>query len=576
MLLQAAGAGLTLNAIAAASVNQHSKNLVWHDKVDVIVCGSGAAGCTAALFAAKNGANVILLEKSAAWGGTTAKSGFHIWIPNHHELRSQGIVDDRESCLQYMAQYSYPHLFNPESPSMGLDQRTFELLAAFFDHAADTVEKIMDWDVCQFKTAKIGYQQQTGPDYHETSEWNKLPKGRGLMADGPNGNYWVGSNVMVAFREALLKLNVDIRMRHRASELILNDNNEVIGLVAENKQGEYINIRCNKGVVFGTGCYSHNTDLLNQSQMMPVIGSCAVPTNEGDFIPIAAKAGAQMGNMSGAWRAQAVLEHTIAYKSVMSAAFWPVGDSSLLVNKKGIRCVNEKRNYNDRAKALYEYDANLCEFPNLITFMIYDQRCADILSAYHPIPPDSAKESFVVQGDTLETLANNIEERMQSLTAHTGGVALDTEFSTNLIATIKRFNRMAKKGVDEDFGRGSFEYDQAWYEMFRTQAHPDWPEPHYSSNTTMHPLQKNGPYYAIILVPSTLGTNGGPVVNPQAQVLDYNDKPIQGLYAAGNCMAHPAANAYWAAGATIGTAMTFGRIAGESAAKRLIDTKERS
>jgi predicted oxidoreductase len=59
-------------------------------------------------------------------------------------------------------------------------------------------------------------------------------------------------------------------------------------------------------------------------------------------------------------------------------------------------------------------------------------------------------------------------------------------------------------------------------------------------------------------------------VNKNGQVLNYTNEPIAGLYAAGNCMAHPAGNAYWAAGATIGTAMTFGKIAGEAVCRESI------
>src|ERR1043166_7108462 len=86
----------------------------------------------------------------------------------------------------------------------------------------------------------------------------------------------------------------------------------------------------------------------------------------------------------------------------------------------------------------------------------------------------------------------------------------------------------------------------------------------------MRPIADTGPYYAVLIGAGTLDTKGGPKINARAEVVDLEEKPIPGLYGAGNCVASPAGQAYWAAGGTIGTGITFGAIAGRSAAAAAI------
>jgi predicted oxidoreductase len=81
----------------------------------------------------------------------------------------------------------------------------------------------------------------------------------------------------------------------------------------------------------------------------------------------------------------------------------------------------------------------------------------------------------------------------------------------------------------------------------------------------MYPLSESGPFYATLLTGGNLDTKGGPVTNPEGQVLDHMGQAISGLYGVGNCVASASARAYWAGGATLGPILAFSYLAARSA-----------
>ncbi|MGV0837575.1 FAD-dependent oxidoreductase [Mycolicibacterium thermoresistibile] len=114
----------------------------WDRLVDVVVVGTGVAGAAAAAAASRAGASVMMCEKADAPGGTTARSGGGMWIPNNFHLRAQGIVDDRDRMLRYMARSAHPTKYRPQDPAFGLTDREFELIECFFDHASEVVDEL--------------------------------------------------------------------------------------------------------------------------------------------------------------------------------------------------------------------------------------------------------------------------------------------------------------------------------------------------------------------------------------------------------------------------------------------------
>src|SRR5512136_484943 len=75
---------------------------MWDETTDILVVGSGGGGMTAALMARDRGADVLVMEKSGLYGGSTAMSGGSIWIPNNHLMKRAGLPDSPEEALTYL------------------------------------------------------------------------------------------------------------------------------------------------------------------------------------------------------------------------------------------------------------------------------------------------------------------------------------------------------------------------------------------------------------------------------------------------------------------------------------------
>ncbi len=175
-----------------------------------------------------------------------------------------------------------------------------------------------------------------------------------------------------------------------------------------------------------------------------------------------------------------------------------------------------------------------------------------------PIPAPGETRDYIISTPSWPALVAAIRERLAKLAPHTGGVTLAPAFEQNLEATLARFDIMAKLGKDLDFARGDAPIDRFWSQAPRASA----------VTGTMFPFSPSGPYHCIILGPAALDTKGGPVIDDKARVLSRSGEPIPGVYAAGNCVASPAGQAYWGGGGTIGVGMTYGFIAGNEVVRR--------
>lgn len=533
-------------------------------EADVLVVGTGAAGCVAALFAAEAGARVVVLEKAPVFGGTTVKSGGVYFIPGNRFEREKGLKEPREATIASMARNSYPHLFDAAAPRFGLPENEFSLIEALYDHGAPAVEKLEAMGALVSMPADVLVGPL--PDYVDATREDTVVVDRRLWARKPDGSFGLGDEMARQFRAGLEARGIPVLLGHRARHLATNARGEVVGLEVETLDGSRLRFGARRGVVFGSGGFTHNRDLLLHYQPGPVVGGCAVPTNEGDFVGMALAVGARLGHMASAWRAQVVLEQALQFSSTPDDVFMPPGDSMLVVNRLGRRVVNEKTNYNERTRAHFAWDPYRKEWVNAVLFMIYDQRTAELFAGRFPLPPAGTTAPYVVTGATLPALAEALDARLAALAPQTGGVRLEPGFADTLADTVRRFDGFARRGVDEDFHRGAQLYDREWHSKIWSFPNPGTRWPPAAPNPTMMPLSRRGPYHAILLGCGTLDTNGGPVVNARAQVLSADGPPIPGLYGAGNCVASPTGPCYYAGGGTLGAAVVFGYLAGTHAA----------
>ncbi|WP_278257578.1 FAD-binding protein [Nocardioides convexus] len=150
------------------------------------------------------------------------------------------------------------------------------------------------------------------------------------------------------------------------------------------------------------------------------------------------------------------------------------------------------------------------------------------------------------EGDAAAHLAAGTWVRADTIEGLAEACGLDP---ATLAATVERFNGFAASGVDEDFGRGTDEYDT----FFASAGSP---------NKALVPVD-TPPYVAARFVLSDLGTKGGLVTDAAARVLDESGTPIPGLYAASNSTASVFGSSYPGPGAPLGAAMTFASLAVE-------------
>jgi hypothetical protein len=552
----------------------------WTDEADVVVVGSGAAGWSAAIAAARAGADVLVLEKLGQLGGTTAKAGGEcggtpppgelpqragtwFWICDHPWLGELGHDDPRDDALRYLARLARPVRYDESSPTLGLPGDEFALLETFYDHGRRVVAELDALEAPRLRPLAGTW------DYWADLPENHTPRGRALYVPLPDGREATGAEIVVAMSAAAERLGVRVRTGSPVHGLVVDpDTGEVIGVQAGASAATASLVRARGGVVFATGGFTRDPQLRGAHLPAPITGGLAARGSTGDLVHLASALGARLANMNEAWLTPMVLDHGT---EPASGAFRLPGDSMVLLDRFGRRAVNEKVTYNEMTRAFLRWDESLGEYPNRVLVMLFDRSVSDRCRAMpgdapidegggNPLAREGGNDHHELVADTLDELVERIDERLARHHDRFPGLRLATDWAQQAHESVLRFDRAARAGVDPDFGRGTS----------RTQrARSGAPRSDEFANPTMHPFDHDGPWYAVLLVAGTLDTKGGPMIDPHARIVRPDGSPIVGLYGAGNCIASPAGQAYWGGGTTLGLAVTFGWLAGEHAASRV-------
>ena len=500
-------------------------------EADIVVVGGGDSGVPTALAAAEAGASVVVVEEQEEESYTFFGNDIGHLNSKWAESRGGYPVDEVE--------------FIQDWSRRSVNRCNYELLQQMARKSGETVDWIVEHlpqsivdnagIYCVPKPSKYpgeasGYKAWSGTTIHfEAEEGTSLP------------------DVMRTLKAAAEAKGATWYFSTKA-EVLTKEGNTVTGVIGSLPDGSYKRFVAKKGVVLSTGDFSGNPAMVFALNEELRAYAHARGQNCAEIVGIGRKGA---GQKMGCWAGGRIEPGPYASMGRAMGAAGFGGIAILQLNRDGKRFMNE---------AMLSVWGNLNQVmrqPKGQTYSVADagwfdfvQKCApehvypgtggfhdggflDSLKEEMDKVPGTGTEGYRVRGsvtyagDTLDELADNM--------------GLSGDLRTNFFASITRYNELAKKGVDEDFGKDSY---------------------------LMEALE-NPPYYASLLDNTTLRLGlveiGGLVTDGNQQVLDFDDYPIPGLCATGNCCGGRFALQYATpiAGISIGWATTMGKILGE-------------
>jgi 3-oxosteroid 1-dehydrogenase len=553
----------------------------WDESVDVLVVGSGNGGMTAALCCYEMGSeDVLLIEKSDLYGGTSSISGGGVWVPCNRYALAAGADDSPENAKTYLMNCIPPdrvpeHMIDTyieQAPKMVdfLHDRTrvrYVTLEHYPDYYSDHEGSMPGHRSMEPETINAselrGEHKQLRRTHHMMHLFGLIGftqvEAALLMAQMPGwfalafklvagyvldipwrlfGDKYArrlatGCAGVARLRLSMLDRNIPLWLNSPMQSLI-TEQGRVVGAVVE-RDGKVVRVQARKAVILAAGGFEHNQEMREKYLPKPTDHrwSGGAPENVGDAINEGLRLGAKMHMLDSAWWCNtiSVPGESLPRLSIMEKSY----PGTIVVNPAGERFSNESQNY--MAYQIETFEKHSDEYPCVPSWQIFDAnfRASYMVgplynSKFRPdwaLPSRFEKEGFFATAGTIRDLADKI--------------AVDAD---GLEQTIEKFNGYAATGKDLDLQRGDTVYDRYYG------------DPRVEPNPCLAPIMQ-APFYAMKVDPGDFGTQGGMVVTVNAEVVHESGDTIPGLYAIGNCSA-PVLPNYPGPGSTLGPAMTFG------------------
>ncbi|HCX63850.1 MAG TPA: flavocytochrome c, partial [Eubacteriaceae bacterium] len=504
---------------------------------DVVIVGGGGAGLAAAASASENGASVILIEKSIALGGNTLRSGggYNTYDPERQEL-----IDMNDSLMSELEGY-----LEEDPADYGDFAPTFEKLQTQIQEYIDSGDTSL-FDSAELhaihtyigakRTDLDGEEITPDIDLVTTYTQNSLPTLEWLESLGTElqdevstilGALWprshmgtkhLGTAYLDPLEETSMANGAEIMLETKGEELIVSDEGRVVGVKATKSDGTQVTLNAEKAVIMTTGGFGANPEMRqeynNYWPAMPLsMKTTNTPDATGDGIVMGKEIGADLTGMEFIQ----LMPSSHPETGSLAGGVWGSAEDQVFVNIEGDRFVNEYSERDTLAKAILEQEDQLM-------YIICDENTAGITPDGKNLWGDNVEdliaEESIYKADTLEELALQL------------GMEEDA-----LVEEIEKYNSYIDEGNDPEFGKSNF-----------------------------GAKIETGPFYATPRSPSVHHTMGGLAIDTSARVLDENGETIPGFYAAGE-VTGGIHGGNRLGGNAIADIMTFGKIAGENAAK---------
>ena len=551
----------------------------YAEEFDFVVVGSGGGSMAAALVLRDAGKSVLILEKTDLVGGTTARSGGVMWIPDNRFMKRDGLEDSFEKAEAYLDALVSGD--SAEAPGSTPERRR-----AYLRRGPEMIDYLVAKGIRLTRPSYWPdyYDELPGGSEHGRSvvshlfnvnrlgAWKaRLRPGRFAALPAMHDELSQLPGIKKSFRVKLLAAKivlrkhlaklfgmelvsagmalqgqmllaattagVDIRTEAGVSELIV-EQGRVAGVVAT-IGGEPRRIGARLGVLVNAGGFGRNQAMRDRyCPGTSVDWTMAGPGDTGEVLEEMMRKGADVAQMAERVGHQLTVSpgfEKADFKA--SAQKLTASPHAILVDRTGVRYMNEAGSYMAYCKGMLERDRTVPAIPG---WAIFDRQCLSGAILDDTRPGSNRTRSLIKQGylhkaDTIEGLATS----------------LGMEPAT-LRATVERFNGFAANRRDEDFQRGDRAYDKWLGDRF-----DEW-------SASLGAIEK-APFYAVPVVPGDMGTYGGVVCDVDARVLREDGSVIEGLYATGVSTASVMGGFYPGAGGSVGPSFVWGYIAARHA-----------